>query len=193
MIKSVSNVFTRVCAAGLMLGLVVPSIVGATKVSPARRLPEFTSTLPDEWIQSPPLRVADLRGKVVLIDVWTFECWNCYRSFPWLTDLESRLAKEGLQVIGIHSPEFDRERRIESVRSKAREFGLKHPIMIDNDMRYWQALGNRYWPAYYLVDRKGRIRHSFFGETHQGDAQARTIEAAVKDLLAEPSTGAGDS
>jgi thiol-disulfide isomerase/thioredoxin len=147
--------------------------------------PEFTRTDARSWINSPPLRIADLRGQVVLIDVWTFECWNCYRSFPWLNALERRLGPEGLRVVGIHSPEFDRERDPAAVAAKVKEFELHHPVMIDNDFAYWKALGNRFWPAFYLVDKEGRIRYRFVGETHAGDDQARRIERAIRKLLAE--------
>lgn len=147
--------------------------------------PEFTRVSPSAWINSPPLRLADLRGKVVLIDVWTFECWNCYRSFPWLKSVESRFGPRGLQVIGIHSPELDRERDPQAVADRVREYGLEHPVMIDNDFAYWKALGNRYWPAFYLVDREGRIRGRFAGETHVGEPQAGRIEGLIEDLLAE--------
>ncbi|MCP5276866.1 MAG: redoxin domain-containing protein [Thiobacillus sp.] len=147
--------------------------------------PEFTARATADWINANPLSISDLKGKVVLLDVWTFGCWNCYRSFPWLRELEARLAPKGLRVVGIHSPEFDHERDAAAVRAKAREFGLTHPIMLDNDFRYWKALNNRYWPAYYLLDKQGRIRARFFGETHSGTPQARQIEVAVEKLLAE--------
>lgn len=147
--------------------------------------PEFTSRQAADWINSSPLRLTDLRSKVVLVDVWTFECWNCYRSFPWLNDLEARLASRGLQVIGIHSPEFARERDPEAIRRKTVEFGLKHPVMLDNDFRYWNALNNQYWPAYYLIDKQGRIRARFVGETHKDTAQANRIEQAIEALLKE--------
>ncbi len=151
-----------------------------------RDLPAFTQRSAKDWINSPPLTVRDLRGKVVLVDVWTFECWNCYRSFPWLHELEDALRDEAFTVLGIHSPEFERERDRKSVQAKVQEFGLTHPVMIDNDMRYWQALRNRYWPAFYLVDKRGRIRSMYVGETHAGTAQARKIEAELRALLAEP-------
>lgn len=169
----------------LLLALAMPRSAATGEVTPPRPLPEFTAKSAEHWIQSPPLQVQNLRGKVLLIDVWTFECWNCYRSFPWLTALEARLNKEDFGVIGIHSPEFARERKVAAVRDKAIEFGLGHPIMIDNDARYWRALDNRFWPAYYLVDRKGRIRYRFVGETHAGDRQAVAIEAAIQKLLDE--------
>lgn len=148
--------------------------------------PEFPAKAAADWINSPPLKLADLRGQVVLLDVWTFGCWNCYRSFPWLNGLEARLARRGLRVVGIHSPEFTHERDPASVRRKVAEFALAHPVMLDNDYAYWRALGNRYWPAYYLVDKQGRLRARYIGETHAGTAQARNIERDIERLLAEP-------
>lgn len=147
--------------------------------------PEFTHVQPQDWLQSPPLRLADLRGQVLLLDVWTFDCWNCYRSFPWLNALQARLGPQGLRVIGIHSPEFERERDPAAVARKMAEFGLQHPVMLDSDFSYWRALGNRYWPAWYLVDRQGRIRGRHVGEMHEGDARAQRIEDELRVLLAE--------
>jgi thiol-disulfide isomerase/thioredoxin len=169
----------------LLLALAVPRSVATGEVTPPRPLPEFTTQSPGHWIQSRPLSVRDLRGKVLLIDVWTFECWNCYRSFPWLNALAARMNADEFEVIGIHSPEYASERQVAAVRAKAVEFGLRHPIMIDNDLRYWAALENRFWPAYYLVDRQGRIRYRFVGETHAGGRQAVAVESAIQKLLAE--------
>ena len=161
----------------------------ASSAWPARAegvaLPAFTQTEAAHWINSEPLRADELRGQVLLIDVWTSDCWNCYRSFPWLRALEKRLADQAFRVIGIHSPEFDHERDIDRVRRKVAEFGLQHAVMIDNDFTYWRALGNRYWPAYYLVDKRGFVREIFVGETHEGDAQSRQIAAAIDRLLTE--------
>ena len=148
-------------------------------------VPEFTEQQPGDWINSKPLSLRELRGKVVLIDFWTFDCWNCYRSFPWLNGLEKAFDNSDLRVIGIHSPEFEHERVRSNVERKITEFGLRHPVMIDNDFRYWDAMGNRYWPAFYLVDRKGFVRAAFVGETHAGDKRARAIEAKIRELLAE--------
>lgn len=176
--------FLALCLGVLLLR---PSVQASELLAPERApaAPEFTSREAVDWINSPPLRLADLRGHVVLLDVWTFECWNCYRSFPWLNDLEARLESKGLRVVGIHSPEFQRERDGAAVKRKMAEFRLKHPVMLDNDFRYWKALGNRYWPAYYLIDKEGRVRARFFGETHKGDAQARRMETMLETLLAE--------
>ena len=150
-----------------------------------RPLPEFTNDDPKFWLNSAPMRVQDLRGQVLLVDIWTFDCWNCYRSFPWLKKLETRLSDQPFQVIGIHSPEFEHEHDRARVAAKIREFGLMHPVMMDNDFAYWRALGNRYWPAYYLVDKQGTIRHLHVGETHAGDARAARIEEQIRLLLAE--------
>lgn len=147
--------------------------------------PQFTQSHPSEWINSAPLSIESFRGKVVLLDIWTYACWNCYRSFPWLNSLEEKYQDKGLQVIGIHTPEFEHERNYDNVVAKAKEFKLHHPIMLDNDFAYWNALNNQYWPAYYLIDKQGKIRHLFIGETHQGDSRAKKIERAISELLSE--------
>ena len=168
-----------------LLGALLLAAVGCAQSVEQRPLPAFTTEDPAHWFNSPPLQTTELRGKVLLIDVWTFDCWNCYRSFPWLKMLEIDLADQPFQVIGIHSPEFDHEREPDRVAAKIREFGLQHPVMMDNDFTYWQALKNRYWPAFYLVDKQGFIRHLHVGETHAGDARARRIEEQIRALLAE--------
>ena len=147
--------------------------------------PEFTHTDSEAWLNSPPLMLADLRGTVVLVDFWTFDCWNCYRSIPWLQALEKRFENDAFTVIGVHTPEFEHEKVLENVRAKVREFELAHPVMIDNDFSYWRAMGNRYWPAFYLIDKRGLVRKVYVGETHQGDSQARRIQNTVARLLAE--------
>ncbi len=179
------TVLTGLLALTIGAALVIEARRGADAAVDARPAPEFTQTRASAWINGPPLRLRELRGRVVLLDVWTFECWNCYRSFPWLQHVEERYQPQGLQVIGIHSPEFDRERERAAVVAKVQEFGLTHPVMIDNDFGYWEALGNRVWPTFYLIDKQGRIRYRFVGETHRGEPQALRIERALEALLAE--------
>ncbi len=147
--------------------------------------PEFSHHATQDWINSTPLTLKGLKGKVVLIDFWTFGCWNCYRSFPWLNAMESRLAKEDFQVIGVHTPEFENEKIRSNIVAKVKEFQLHHPIMIDNDSTYWRAMSNRYWPAYYILDKQGKVRAAFFGETHEGDNRAKHIETIINTLLNE--------
>lgn len=157
----------------------------AEAASDAKPAPAFTQTAEADWLNSKPLTWADLKGKVVLVNFWTFDCWNCYRSFPWLATVEAKYADKGLQLLGVHTPELPQEYVRANVVAKVEKFALKHPVMIDNDYRYWNAFGNRYWPAWYLVDRQGNIRSAFAGETHQGDANAKQVEAAIERLLAE--------
>ena len=159
--------------------------MGAKGAAPA---PEFTHTAPEDWINSPPLTLAELRGKVVLVDFWTFGCWNCYRSFPWLTAMEEHFSDRPFTVFGVHTPEFDHEKDRDRIVAKTREFKLPHPVMIDNDFSYWRAMRNRYWPTYYLIDKQGSIRAKFIGETHAGTERANAIQQAIETLLAEPGT-----
>lgn len=172
--------------AGLLAAYWAAPEAGAHAVDGQPQAPAFTQQGPPDWLNSPPLAWSDLRGQVVLLDFWTFMCWNCYRSFPWLTGLEERLKDRDFRVIGVHTPEFEAERDRTRIAERADHFGLHHPIMVDNDHAYWKAMGNRYWPAYYLIDRQGRVRHYFVGETHAGDERAVEIEARIRELLAEP-------
>ena len=179
--KKVKSVFFRfaLCAFVILMATAVLSL------PPGSKAPPFTAEGAQAWINSEPITWDDLRGNVVLLDFWTFECWNCYLSFPWLNDLEQRYAKDGLHVIGIHTPEFEHEKDVVRVKDKVKEFGLRHPVMLDNDFRYWRALNNRYWPAFYLVDKDGRIQATYVGETHKSSDQAKRIEKEVQRLLAQ--------
>ena len=165
--------------------ILASAMVYAAKVNPPAQMPEFTQMDQSAWINSKPLAVSDLRGKVVLIDVWTYGCWNCYNSFPWLRSVEEKFADQDFTVIGIHTPEFEHEKKRENIVKKVEEFMLHHPVMIDNDFAYWRALRNKYWPAYYIVDKQGNIRKGFIGETHQGDRRAKKIENLIAKLLKE--------
>lgn len=169
----------------LILVLFSSAIVYAAKVNPPAQMPEFTQVDEIAWLNSKPLKSSDLRGKVVLIDVWTYGCWNCYNSFPWLRSVEEKFADQDFTVIGIHTPEFDHEKDRDNVVKKIAEFELHHPVMMDNDFAYWRALNNRFWPAYYIVDKQGNIRKGFIGETHEGDRRAKKIEKLIAKLLKE--------
>ena len=157
----------------------------AGKLKQAIPAPALTQTDPQAWLNSEPLTLEDLRGQVVLLDFWTFDCWNCYRSFPWLNGLEKELEGEDFTVLGIHTPEFAHEKVRRNVAAKIEEFELHHPVMMDNDFAYWRAMGNRYWPAFYLLDKQGRVRSIYIGETHANTRQANAIEADIRELLAE--------
>ncbi len=148
-------------------------------------LPEFTQISAQEWFNSKPLTKKDLLGKVTLVDFWTFGCWNCYRSFPWLHGVEKQYKSKGFQILGIHSPEFENEKVHANIKAKIKEFKITNPVMVDNDMGFWRAMNNRYWPSYFIVDKKGLVRANFIGETHKDSAQANKIEALIARLLAE--------
>lgn len=148
-------------------------------------LPEFTSGSPKAWFNSPPLSRYYLLGKVVLIEIWTFDSGSCYRTIPWLKSLEKRFSGEGFQLIGIHTPRYLREKQRDNVAARIHKYKLHYPVMMDNKYRYWHALGNRFWPAYYLVDRQGRIRYQHTGEIHEDTPEAAVIEKEIRQLLDE--------
>ncbi|MDR3417681.1 MAG: redoxin domain-containing protein [Nevskia sp.] len=163
-------------------------LAGAAHAAPGSgdKAPEFTHHGERDWLNSPPLTLAGLRGSVVLVDFWAFECWNCYRSFPWLNAVGDKYRQRGLRVVSVHTPELPAEHDRDELVRKAKQYGLTNPVMLDDDSSYWNAMGNSYWPAFYLIDRHGALRAAFVGETHAGDDNARAIEAAVEQLLAEP-------
>jgi len=147
--------------------------------------PEFTHSNKAAWLNSVPLTLKGLSGKVILLDFWTFDCWNCYRSFPWLKSLEAKYHPDGLLVIGVHTPEFKHEFVRANVAKKIKEFGLFHPVMMDNDFSYWRALENKYWPTFYLIDKYGQVRGRYIGEIHEGDKNALALESKLNELLQE--------
>jgi thiol-disulfide isomerase/thioredoxin len=136
------------------------------------------------WLNSPPLSAADLRGKVVLLDVWTYTCINWLRTLPYVRAWADKYKEHGLVVIGVHSPEFPFEHDVDNVRRAAVEMRVAYPVAIDNDFAIWNALHNQYWPALYVVDARGRIRHHQFGEG--GYEQSERI---IQQLLLEAGNG----
>lgn len=116
------------------------------------------------WINSNPLTLQQLRGKVVLIDFWTYSCINCIRTMPYVTGWYEKYRDDGLVVIGVHAPEFAFEKKIENVRRAVTEYGITYPVALDNDFATWKAYDNKYWPAHYLIDREGRVVYTHFGE-----------------------------
>ncbi len=149
----------------------------------SRKLPEFTSSLQKDWLNSEPLEKSSLKNKVTVVYFWAFDCWNSYRSFPWLLKMEKRFANSEIRVIGIHTPEFEREKSRKNLEGKVREFNLTHPVMMDNDFKYWRKMQNRYWPAFYIVDRSGKIVYKMIGETHIGQERAKRFEEVVEGLI----------
>ncbi|MBB4797387.1 cytochrome c biogenesis protein CcdA/thiol-disulfide isomerase/thioredoxin [Brevundimonas bullata] len=133
-----------------------------------------------EWINSPPLTTEQLRGKVVLVDFWTYSCINCVRTIPYVRAWAEKYRDQGLVVIGVHTPEFAFEKSPANVRDAVRRFGVTYPVAMDNDFAIWRAFDNRYWPAHYFIDAKGNIRYHHFGE---GDYEHS--ERVIQQLLKE--------
>lgn len=161
--------------------------VAVTAQARSSKAPEFTQVSSAAWLNSKPLRLKDLRGKVVLIEFWAFECVNCRRSAPWVHSVQKRFADRGLVVVGVHTPEFPQERVAENVRKAVAEQNITHPVMMDNDYSYWKALNNKYWPAFYVVDPRGRIVGDAIGEMHVGHPRAVALEREIEGAFA-PST-----
>lgn len=172
------------CALLAAAGLVrLPA--AAVELPAGPQVPKLTHTAPERWLNSSPLTWDEPRGKVVLLEFWTFACWNCYRSIAWLHTLEKKFAASDFLLLGVHTPELPQECRLDRLLAKMEEYDITNPVMIDNDYSDWKAMNNRYWPAFYLVDRHGRIRGRYVGETHVGDRNARRIEADIARVLAE--------
>jgi thiol-disulfide isomerase/thioredoxin len=132
------------------------------------------------WLNSEPLRSEDLRGKVVLVDFWTYTCINWRRTVPYLRAWAQKYKDQGLVVIGVHTPEFGFEKELGNVRRHAQEQNIDYPIAVDSGYGIWQAFGNQYWPALYFIDAQGRVRHHVFGE-----GEYEQSERIIQQLLAE--------
>jgi cytochrome c biogenesis protein CcdA/thiol-disulfide isomerase/thioredoxin len=169
-----------------------PSVVmnqgpGMMKGKPADRsddlpiegaLPKLSGAV--EWLNSPPLTPDGLKGKVVLIDFWTYSCINCLRAIPYVRAWAEKYRAQGLVVIGVHAPEFAFEKNIGNVRHAVTDLAITYPVAIDNDYAIWRAFDNQYWPAHYFIDAEGRIRHHHFGEGDYAES-----EHVIQQLLAE--------
>ncbi len=137
---------------------------------------EFTGL--DGWLNSPPQTVQGLRGKVVLVDFWTFSCVNCVRTIPHLQHLQQTYGNRGLVIVGVHSPEFDFEKVRSNVAAAVKRFGVTWPVALDSEMNTWNAYGNQYWPAEYLIDQQGRVAY-----IHDGEGDHDITESAIAALL----------
>lgn len=144
----------------------------------ANELPSLAGAV--EWLNTPPLTKAQLQGKVVLINIWTYSCINWLRTEPYVRAWSDRYQKHGLVVIGVHSPEFGFEHDVDNVRRAVKVFNIGYPVAVDSDFAIWRALDNEYWPAVYLFDAKGRGRYQHFGE-----GEYEKTEMAIQKLLAE--------
>jgi thiol-disulfide isomerase/thioredoxin len=175
----------------IVAALVFAAIAGLTQTPAMATTPNKAETLPIEgivpplngavdWLNSPPLSVDQLRGKVVIVNFWTYSCINCLRTLPYLKTWSKKYRDQGLVVIGVHTPEFAFERGLGNVKRAAHDLGVDYPVAIDNKYAVWQAFGNQYWPAFYIVDATGHIRYHQFGEGNYDKS-----ERVVRQLLAE--------
>ena len=146
-----------------------------------RKAPEFAQIA--GYINTPnnnPLTLSSLKGKVVLVDFWTYTCINCIRTIPHINDWYQKYADKGLVVVGVHSPEFEFEKNYDNVREAVQKYGIKYPVILDSEHGTWNAFGNQYWPRDYLIDSQGYIRHD-----HIGEGDYNQTEKAIQSLIAE--------
>ncbi|UXS34290.1 cytochrome c biogenesis protein DipZ [Agrobacterium tumefaciens] len=157
---------------------------GKPSASTAEQLP-VEGTAPSlagavEWLNSQPLSMEQLKGKVVLVDFWTYSCINCLRSIPYVRAWAEKYRDQGLVVIGVHAPEFAFEKRVDNVKKAIADLGIVYPVAVDNDYAIWRAFNNQYWPAHYFIDAKGQVRYHHFGE-----GEYDRSERVIQQLLAE--------
>ena len=148
----------------------------AALAPPGKLLPEFQGI--QQWLNSKPLSIADLKGKVVLVQFWTFSCINCQRTLPYVTRWHRQYADKGLSVIGVHTPEFAFEREPNNIKQAMQKHGITYPVPIDNDFKTWNAYSNGYWPHLFLADRQGLLRYD-----HIGEGAYDTTEQTIRQLL----------
>jgi len=173
---------------GLGLALVAVATLGvaagrAIEPDPGPPAPALSA---NRWLNSKKLTAADLRGRVVLVEFWAFDCINCQRTAPAMKKLDSIYADSEVVIVGVHTPELDDERVFSNVEKAVAKQGIGYPIAIDNDYRIWNSYQNRYWPALYVVDKRGFIRHTHIGELHEGTAGWNEVVRWIDALRKEP-------
>lgn len=149
--------------------------------APAGPSPGWMSGL--HWVNSAPLQPADLAGRVVLVEFWTFDCYNCRRTVPAMKALASRYRGDSsVVIVGVHTPEMEREHDVRRVRNAVRELGLDFPVAQDNAFTAWRAFGNQYWPSLYVLDGRGMVKLNHIGELHVGTPEWGRVTATVDAL-----------
>jgi thiol-disulfide isomerase/thioredoxin len=180
-IRSIALPITVAIAASVAaLTFAAPPLSGDTPAGETRSAPEFQNI--DTWLNSRPLKLDELRGKVVLVDFWTYTCINCLNHLPYVKDWNEKYKDKGLVVVGVHTPEFAFEKSTKNVQDAIKRLEIKHAVAQDNNYATWKAFKNQYWPAVYLIDKQGKIVYSHFGEGSYGETE-RKIQA----LLAQQS------
>jgi thiol-disulfide isomerase/thioredoxin len=174
---AVVGVFCNMAGRGARGADQAPSIVGS---SPLYGLSGAT-----DWINSKPLNAKELKGKVVLVDFWTYSCINCLRSLPYIRAWADKYKDSGLVVIGVHTPEFDFEKDLPKVQKAVQKFGITYPVALDSNHAIWDAFHNRYWPAHYFIDAKGKVRFEHFGEGNYEESE-RWIQELLQERAGKP-------
>src|ERR1700730_2499237 len=151
---------------------------GVTLNGTGAAAPDFQGIV--DWENSKPLTLAGLRGKVVLVDFWTYSCINCQNTFPYLRRWYQAYKDQGLVIVGVHSPEFEFEKSVPNIRQAIKHYDVTWPVAVDSAMATWNAYGKQYWPAEYFIDKAGKVRHSHFGE-----GEYDKTEKVIRGLLAE--------
>ena len=170
--KSTQSFLAGVVAAVLLVSSLTPAAATAPEISA------------ETWLNSEPVRMRELRGKVVLVEFWTYGCYNCKNVEPYVRRWHERYADDGLVILAVHSPEFEYESKLDNVRRYIADNGIEYAVPVDNDFSTWRDFGNRAWPTFYLIDKQGDIVYSRIGE----GAYDRT-EATIRRLLAESAEG----
>lgn len=169
---------SKTCIGGALLALCLTHLCVAAEVVPlSGPAPDVIS---DTWLNSAPKTMADLRGKVVLVEFWTFECWNCHNVEPYIKEWYASYHDAGLEVIAVHAPEFERERNLDKLRTYVDKAGIKYAVAVDNDFANWNRYRNRFWPTRYLIDKHGVVRYSKIGEGGYDDMEQK-IQALLRE------------
>jgi thiol-disulfide isomerase/thioredoxin len=168
------NYLKFLAAAATLVG----ASAGASAATAPFEAPEFSGIT--QWLNSEPLTMKQLRGKVILVDFWTYDCINCINTLSHVVQWHDKYKDKGLVVVGVHTPEYAFERKTENVRTALKRFDIRYPVAQDNRYATWNAYNNRYWPAFYLVNKKGQVVY-----THFGEGQYEQTEARIQQLLAQ--------
>lgn len=171
------RIMAMLAGAGLLLVLWSLWLPAGSRQLEPRPAPDITERT---WLNSKPLQLADLNGQVVLVEFWTYGCYNCRNVEPYIKKWYQRYHAQGLQIVAVHSPEFAHEKKLANVRDYVRKRDIRYPVVLDNEFRIWNAWSNRYWPVIYLVDRQGRLRYR-----HIGEGAYRQTDRMIRELLAE--------
>ncbi len=181
-ISLVKKILAVVFLTGSFLGIYTSSLVAKTSDQPYNA-PEIVGI--ESWINSQPLKIAALKGQVVLVDFWTYSCINCIRTLPHIKDWHEKYHDKGLVIIGVHAPEFEFEKSLLNVKKAVEKFEIKYPVALDSNLKTWNNYSNHYWPAHYLINKEGKVV-----EVHFGEGNYENTENKIRELLGLEKLGA---